>query len=158
MSVHFSHFSMSFYYFWGLFGYRGVPRRYISMMFALLFFSNSSSIDFHRFVMSFRRLLASKFEPMAQFISTWLAFWVHMAPTWTPELAKVAIPHESGIEITETHFSKTSLEKHRLQAQSRCPNHLQGGIGEDKGRSRCSQRHSSASTCCKSYAFVWEWC
>ena len=31
--------------------------------------------------MSFRRLLASKFEPMAQFISTWRAFGVHMAPS-----------------------------------------------------------------------------
>ena len=84
--------------------------------------------------MSFRRLLASKFEPMAQFIRTWRAFWVHMAPTWMPEVAKVAIPRGNGIEIAETRFSRTSLEKRRLRAQRRCPNRLQGGIGEDKGR------------------------
>ena len=80
-----------------------------------------------------------------------------MAPTWTPEVAKVANSRCSGIEIAETHFSRKSLEKRRLQAQRRCPNRLQGGIGEDKGRPKCSQRHPSASTCCKSYAFVLEW-
>ena len=81
---------------------------------------------FHRFVTSFKHLLASKFEQMSQFINTWRAFWAHMAPTWTPELAQVAIPLQSGIEIAETHFSRQSLEKHRLQAQRRCPNRLQG--------------------------------
>ena len=55
-------------------------------------------------------------------------FWVQVAPTWAPGLAKVALPLQSGIALHKSHFSKKKNSKQlSLRTPGWRPHRPQGG-------------------------------